>query len=182
MCPHRVLCGQVDTSGRVSCLAGRTVNQSPGCICMSTAAEFWPWRHSLGRVLDLQVHWVLQKQGAMASVEPQELSAGPHLVSTLPYSHVGGYAIWENGGAAKPLCRTWLWGLLCSCCCLGPKGAATQSYPCGVSSRAFKTAMTRPRWAPESFSRPMTITSPPRLSNQNPEGEAFLSVAMLSGE
>lgn len=44
--------------------------------------------------------------------------------------------------------------------------AASTSTPCGVSSRAFKTAMTRPRWVPESFSRPMTITSPPCLGTQ----------------
>lgn len=42
--------------------------------------------------------------------------------------------------------------------------------------------MTRPRWAPASFSRPMTIISPPRLRNQNPEGEAFVQGCALQGK
>lgn len=62
----------------------------------------------------------------------------------------------------------------------GPTEWFPQSYPCGVSSRAFKTAMTRPRWAPESFSRPMMMISPPCLRNQNQEEKGFAQEAILS--
>lgn len=73
-----------------------------------------------------------------------------------------------------PCCSRVPWG--------GPLPCPHGAYPCGVSSRAFKTAMTRPRWAPESFSMPMMITSPPRLGNQNREGKGKCFVlAELSG-
>lgn len=56
----------------------------------------------------------------------------------------------------------------------------SQSYPCGASSRAFKTAMTLPRWAPEFFSRPMMMMSPPCLRSQNQEGREFARKAVLT--
>lgn len=52
------------------------------------------------------------------------------------------------------------------------RGCPHASYPHAVSSRAFRTATTLPRWAPASFSRPMTITSPPRLRGQTRRGRA----------
>lgn len=52
------------------------------------------------------------------------------------------------------------------------RGCPHASYPHAVSSRAFRTATTLPRWAPASFSRPMTITSPPRLRGQTRRGSA----------
>lgn len=57
----------------------------------------------------------------------------------------------------------------------------SESYPCDVSSRAFKTAMTLPRWAPEFFSRPITMISPPCLRKQSQEGAECVQEAVRAG-